>query len=270
MNTCVVSLNFWKLVEQICPTAEQVYVAKENHVEDFGISYDCYVLTPEFVVIAKIIDSESAVSEATIIHESPRKRLGEKFIANIIKKNNYALARKGGEESMPLVEEAVLDEVQPIDFSKAPAFYKERGIPKARWMYPGKAYKARLMTVPFKYEQAVMYIYVINEKYVVAFRDPEWQYEIGMLKLEGFLRIQTLPIDEPPRYQSVCPISLTYGKLLEFSATEKNAPLSIQDSPIKSKVDRIAPKEEPSEEAEVKVVVLPPDPPQKYEQLSLF
>lgn len=125
---------------------------------------------------------------------------------------------------------------------KVPSYYIENNIPKARWMYPGKAYKARWITVSRELEEAKMFIYVLNDEYVIAYRDEQLTKEIGTLKLEHFELFGHLNITEPPNYKSTFPISLTYGELLK---KDKN-------------------------EGSVHINILPPDPPEQYEQLTLF
>lgn len=124
-------------------------------------------------------------------------------------------------------------------------FYK--GIPRVRWMYPGDAYKARMITVPRHIDQAIMFIYVLDSKYVIAFRDEAMTNELGMLKLEHFEKIARLQIDVAPAYTSVCPISLTYGQLLQVVE-----PMQVKVVP------------EPAKEVAVM------DLPEEYGQLTLF
>ena len=128
---------------------------------------------------------------------------------------------------------------------QAPAkFYEEQRIPIVRWMYLGKAYKARLITVPRKYDQAVMYIYVLNDRHVIAYRNADMTVEIGMLLLEHFEKISELVIKGAPVYCSVSPKKLMYGELLELSrSVTENA---------------------------VSVTISPSEPVVQYEQLALF
>lgn len=96
----------------------------------------------------------------------------------------------------------------------APAFYAERNIPKVRWMYPGKTYKARYMQVSYKYDEARLFIRVLNNEYVIAYRDEQFTREIGMLRLEHFQLIQQIDLKELPPYSSTFPIRMRYGHLL--------------------------------------------------------
>lgn len=136
--------------------------------------------------------------------------------------------------------------MKKITTQNAPKFYQERNIPKVRWMYPYQAYKARLKTVPYKYQQAIMYIYVLNEEYVIAFRDEAMQIEVGMLKLEHFEKIKDLEDKKVPNYISLDPLSLTLEMVL--------------DTTWYSEV----------QESSVKVTILPAEPDENYEQLTLI
>ena len=132
---------------------------------------------------------------------------------------------------------------------QAPAkFYEEQRIPIVRWMYPNRAYKARLIMVPRKYDQAIMYIYVLNDRHVIAFRDASMTNEIGMLLLEHFEKICELNVEEAPAYSSVSPKKLLYGELFESVTKEAE---SVTDVPVI-------------------VTIAPPEPAVQYEQLALF
>lgn len=138
-------------------------------------------------------------------------------------------------------------------------FYEEQGIPVVRWMYPHQCYKARLITVPYKYDQAVMYIYVLDDRHVIAYRDVNLTREIGMLRLEHFEKICELHVVQTPAYSSVCPRVLTYGDLLDSMDSDMT---SADKNDINS-TDSV-------KEDTFVVAILPPDPPEQYEQLTLF
>lgn len=127
--------------------------------------------------------------------------------------------------------------------NKTPPFYIENDIPKVRWMFPGNCYKARYKSVPYKYPQGIMFIYVVNVQHVIAFKDSAMTQEIGMLKLEHFEKIQDLTRAATPRYKSTFPINLTYDLL----------------------IDKLKDLSE-----SVHITILPPDPPEEQEQLTLF
>lgn len=140
---------------------------------------------------------------------------------------------------------------------QAPAkFYEEKRTPIVRWMYPNQAYKARLITVPRKYDQALFYVYVLNDKHVIVYRDEALTIEVGMMKLEHFEKIREVQIEGEPVYKSRCSTPMTYGMLLFNEQTPNNM--------------RPALEEKPKAEPEVKVMIMPPEPPVQYEQLSLF
>lgn len=135
-------------------------------------------------------------------------------------------------------------------------FYAEKQVPIVRWMYPKHAYKARLITVSRKYDQALFYVYVLNDKHVIVYRNAALTMEVGMMKLEHFEKIKELPIEGTPAYKSGCPIPMTYGMLLENEPIQEDIP----------EVVEVAVKIEP----EVKVIIMPPEPPVQYEQMKLF
>ena len=146
---------------------------------------------------------------------------------------------------------------------QAPAkFYEEQRIPIVRWMYPGKAYKARLITVPRKYNQAVMYIYVLNDKHVIAYRNENMTAEIGMLRLEHFEKISELNMEGAPAYSSVSPKALTYGELFESVTQIAENVIEIPKS--------ITQEDESVTEKATIVTIAPPEPAVQYEQLTLF
>lgn len=149
----------------------------------------------------------------------------------------------------------------------APAkFYEEQGIPVVRWMYPHQCYKARLITVPYKYDQAVMYIYVLDDRHVIAYRDVNLTCEIGMLRLEHFEKISELHVAQAPAYSSVCPRVLTYGDLLD----NMDNLLGGMDSDMTSADKNDINSTDSVKEDTFVVTILPPDPPEQYEQLTLF
>lgn len=149
---------------------------------------------------------------------------------------------------------------------QAPAFYTENNISKVKWMYPGKCYYARLMTVPLKYDQARLYIYVLNDQHVIAYRDEQMTDELGMLKLKHFLQIKELSVEEAPVVSSVFPISLTYGMLLDVPKDKSKEPEKI----VEVQKEPVQPPIEVKVEPVVKVTILPPEPAVQYEQLALF
>ncbi|MFF5993442.1 hypothetical protein AAGS61_01650 [Lysinibacillus sp. KU-BSD001] len=162
---------------------------------------------------------------------------------------------------------------------QAPApFYVEQKIPIARWMYPGKAYKARLILVPRKYDEAVLYIYVLDEQHVIAYRDEEMTSELGKFKLEHFEKIKELPIEEPPKHTCALLRPVTLGMLLdvpEHVAYQLNAKKQAAKEPIPAPVEpvneplTVETGQEEEKDEPVKVRILPADPPAKYEQLEL-
>lgn len=145
----------------------------------------------------------------------------------------------------------------------APKFYKEQGIPKVRWMYPGKAYKARLVTVPRTMHQAKMYVYILNERFLIAFKDEELTLEIGMLPIKHFEKFGYLEIEGPPTFTAVCPTSITYGQLLDIPIKED----LVKENETFDEEVRI---KEKKKESMIRVRVLPPDPPTKQKQMSIF
>lgn len=150
-----------------------------------------------------------------------------------------------------------------ITLDQAPSFYAERGIPKVRWMYPGKAYRARYMKLPLNCEEGKMYVYVLNDKYVIAYYDEAMTIEIGKLKLEHFMLFGHLEISGAPYYKSVVPGGVTHGMLLDSYQRAKQH--TVQPEKVTEKVQEIT-----TSDLNVTVKVLPPDPPQKFEQLVLF
>ncbi|MCT6925289.1 hypothetical protein [Metasolibacillus sp.] len=80
----------------------------------------------------------------------------------------------------------------------APQFYIEQGIPKARWMFPGRYYKARLLTLPRTSDEALMYIHVQNTQQVTAYQDEARQHELGTYPLQDFEKIRELPRTNTP------------------------------------------------------------------------
>ena len=141
-------------------------------------------------------------------------------------------------------------------------FYEEQRIPIVRWMYPNRAYKARLITVPRKYDQAIMYIYVLNDRHVIAFRDASMTNEIGMLRLEHFEKISELNVEGAPAYSSVFPKALTYGELFENVTKVVENVIEMPKSVTKSN--------ESVTDVPVIVTIAPPEPAVQYEQLALF
>lgn len=96
-----------------------------------------------------------------------------------------------------------------------PNLYQNTGVvAKVRLMEIGRAYKARYIRVPRKYDEAKLFVYVINKDYLIAYRDPQLVHEIGMLQIRDFEIFGHLNLVDVPVYKSVCPIKLTYGKLL--------------------------------------------------------
>lgn len=77
---------------------------------------------------------------------------------------------------------------------KTPQFYIEQGIPKARWMFPGRYYKARLLSLPRASDEGLMYIRVLDDKQATAYRDEAMQNELGTYALQDFEKIKELPI----------------------------------------------------------------------------
>ncbi|WP_042472850.1 hypothetical protein [Bacillus ndiopicus] len=77
---------------------------------------------------------------------------------------------------------------------KAPQFYIEQSIPKARWMYPQRQYKARLLTLPRANDEGLMYIRVLNDEQATAYQDEAMQQELGTYALQDFEKIKELPI----------------------------------------------------------------------------
>ena len=148
---------------------------------------------------------------------------------------------------------------------QVPAFYKEQGIPKVRWMYPGKSYKARLITVSRKYDAAIMFLYVVDDKHVIAFGEAEMTNEIGMLLLKHFEKISELSVEGIPAYSSVFPKALTYGELLEVPQHVTKTVGNVSETP------KVVTKEAESvTDTTVLVTITPPEPPMQYEQLTLF
>ena len=162
---------------------------------------------------------------------------------------------------------------------QAPAFYAEHGIPIARWMYPNRAYKARLILVPRKYDEAVLYIYVLNDQHVIAYRDEALTSELGRFRLEHFEKIKELSIEEPPVYSWEILRPVTIGMLLDAPKHVNSEPKVVEESPKEPVHAPIEPINEPltietgqeeSKDEPVKVQIVPADPPAKYEQLALF
>ena len=134
-----------------------------------------------------------------------------------------------------------------------------------RWMYPGKAYKARLITVPRKYDQAIMFIYVLNDKHVIAYRNADMTGEIGMMLLEHFEKIRELDRERVPVYSSVFPKALTYGELFELSQSVTKIAENVIETP-----NSVKQTDKNVTEKVVIVTITPPEPAVQYEQITLF
>ena len=58
-----------------------------------------------------------------------------------------------------------------------------------------------------------MFIYVVDDKHVIAFKDADMIKEIVMLLLEHFEKIDELNIEGIPAYSRVSPKVLTFSEL---------------------------------------------------------
>jgi len=140
-----------------------------------------------------------------------------------------------------------------------PTCFTEQNVPKVRWMYVGEVYKARFMEVPINTPEGVLYIYIINRVYCIAYLDAALTQEIGMLKVSAFIKVEHIAIEQAPAFSSKGPISLTYGQLLEKI---KNPSIEI------TTLEPASPAAESTQQTVTKI--LPPEPEENFIQLNLF
>lgn len=72
------------------------------------------------------------------------------------------------------------------------------------------------MQVSYKYDEARLFILVLDDTHVIAYRDEQFTREIGMLRLEHFQLIQHIDLEELPPYSSRSPIEMDYDRLLSI------------------------------------------------------
>lgn len=149
-----------------------------------------------------------------------------------------------------------------------PNYFIENKIPKVRWMKIGKAYKALYYCKTFSMTISPIYVYVINEKCVVAFKDKELTHEIAMFNISDFISSGEIAVDEPPKYESRVVRCWRYGTLLELKESIKHFNAPVKEKAMKT--GKVVTKKKSEKEVIVRVTISPPDPPGKYEQLTLF